>query len=220
MCITFSITSFAGLAHTVSFFRLRTPTHSQAVCSATYMQFSAVITSVRLFQRGTHVLATHLNRDALLFHHFFSPSHPFRWWLFFIMLRALLQGFQPDAAQRKNCEDLLASPTLFFFFFCFWKRTDSAAEVDISPGSQRKASDCLWISHSLAAGPSCPAAQVRFFKMGKWESTAVSTHACSFIFCFVRFLEDTGLWNTFLSIQASAMDVVSAGTTIRQSRSY
>lgn len=102
MFITFSIFSLAGLAHTVSFFRVSTPTHSQAVCSATYMQFNAVITSVRLFQRGTHVLAAPLNKDALLFHHFFFPSHPFRWWLFFIMLRSLLQGSQPGAAQRKK----------------------------------------------------------------------------------------------------------------------
>lgn len=84
-------------------------THSQAVCSATYMQFGAVITSVRLFQRGARVPATRLNQDAVLFHHPSPPpppppphSHPFRWWLFFIMLRALLQGFQPDAAQREK----------------------------------------------------------------------------------------------------------------------
>lgn len=146
MFITFSIISFAGLAHTVSFFRVCTSTHSQAVCSATYMQFNAVITSVRLFQRGTHVRATRLNKDALLFHLFFSPSHPFRWWLFFIMLHSQLQGFQPDAAQRKKQRRFVGFSRLVFFFFCYWKRTDSAAEVDVSPGNQRKASDCLWIS--------------------------------------------------------------------------
>lgn len=74
MIITFSIISFAGLAHTTSFFRVSTSTHSQAVCSATYMQFSAVITSVRLFPKEkTHDFATRLNKDAS-FSSFFSPS--------------------------------------------------------------------------------------------------------------------------------------------------
>lgn len=129
MFITFSIISFAGLAHTASFFRVSTSTHSQAVCSATYMQFNAVITSVRLFQGGTHVLATRLNKDTLLFHHFFSS--PLRILsgddCFLLCCARYFKAFSPTMHKERNSEDLLASPALFFFFlllkahwFCRW----------------------------------------------------------------------------------------------------
>lgn len=118
--ITFSIISFAGLAHTASFFRASASTHSQAVCSATYMQFSAVITSVRLFQRETHGSATRLNKDArLLFHHFFSS--PLRILsgadCFLLCCARFFKAFSRALHKGRNGEHLPASPPLVFFFF-------------------------------------------------------------------------------------------------------
>ncbi len=48
-----------------SFFRVSDSTHSQAVHSATYMQFKAVITSVILSPKGTHSYRFCLNEECL-----------------------------------------------------------------------------------------------------------------------------------------------------------
>lgn len=46
------------------------------------------------------------------------------------------------------------------------------------PAPKEKLLIAFEFPHSVAAGPGCPGAQVRFFKIWKWESTAsVSTHA-------------------------------------------